>query len=368
MLLSRLLLKQFRNYTELDIELHPHLNILTGENGQGKTNILESIYCLSLVKSFRTSKDTEMVQFGRDTSTIAGDYQSDHGVTHKIVMIQNGRRKSISLDGKRVIRHSDLIGQFPLVLFSPEDHRITSGTPAERRKFLDILLSQANRSYLKTLQEYQRILRQRNQLLALLAEKKISIQELEIWNETLAEAGCSLIDSRRKFLHNIAEPLKEYYSSISENKGVLEIHYAHSSVEEIETKEQYQEALASVFGKEVALSKTIIGPHRDDIVLTIDGRDVRKHASRGEQKSVLLALKLIELNYLKTKTGATPVLLLDDIYSELDTGRQKHVFETICRFGQTFITSATRINFPSPDNSTFIVTNGNLVRQQSSPK
>ncbi len=368
MQLTRLQLKHFRNYAELDVEFHPHINILTGQNGQGKTNILESIYCLSLVKSFRTSKDAEMVRFGQEESIISGDYRSDQGVSHKIVVVQTGRKKTISLDSKRVNRHSDLIGQFPLVLFSPEDHRITSGTPAERRKFLDILLSQANRGYLKTLQEYQRILRQRNQLLALFAERKISRRELEIWDETLAEAGCKIIENRSSFLQSIAESLKEYYNSISEDKGTLEIHYAHASARKITTKEEYLEALTGVFAKEVAVSKTIIGPHRDDIVLTIEGRDVRKHASRGEQKSVLLALKLIELNYLKKKTGVDPVLLLDDIYSELDTNRQKQVLETICRFGQTFITSATKINFPSPDSSTYMVTNGNLIHQQSSPK
>ncbi|RMD87980.1 MAG: DNA replication/repair protein RecF [Calditrichaeota bacterium] len=362
MILERLQLHHFRNYDELDIGFSPGINQIIGENGSGKTNLLESIYCLGLVKSFRTVKDADLVQLHQSFFQITGEFVNELSVRHTITIYYANGHKAVSLDGKKVSRHSAIIGFLPIVLFNPEDHRITSGSPSERRRFLDILLSQSDKSYLASLQEYHAILKQRNKLLCRIAEGQAGPSELDIWDLSFAKTATQIIALRLKFLHEIADSFAEAYQQISNEKQSLKAIYLTQDERCLEGEEAFLNCLRLQRKKEMLLQKTMIGPHRDDLKFVLDGRDVRKHASRGEQKSVLLALKFIEYTYLKSRTETHPILLLDDVYSELDEQRQKNLFMHLTQIGQVFITATQQHPLPATHHQSYHVRNGNVVQ------
>ena len=366
MILRQLHLRHFRNYDELAIDLNHQINEIVAENGKGKTNLLEAIYCLGLIKSFRTSNDSEIVQFGHDHFTISADLENELGVKHKEVIHYENKRKSVTIDGKRVSKHSALLGFLPVVLFVPEDHRITSGTPAERRKFIDILLSQADQRYLQVLQEYNKVLKQRSKLLARVQEGRAAADELHAWDLSLATAGYQLTKLRIDFLNEISAKLEHFYAVISNQQGHLQARYSPSDSKTQEGVDEYRQRLLTLRNHEIQRQQTLIGPHRDDIQFSIDARDVRRHTSRGEQKSVLLALKLVEFQYLHEKSKTKPVLLLDDISSELDSERQEHFLANLEEVGQTIISTTKRQSLPAKEHVSFSIRDGNLVRLQPS--
>jgi len=366
MILRQLHLRHFRNYDALDIELDPQINEIVAENGKGKTNLIEAIYCLGLLKSFRTASDSEIVQFGHNYFSIHADLENELGVKHKEVIHYENKRKDVTVDGKRLSKHSALLGFLPVVLFVPEDHRITSGTPAERRKFIDILLSQADQRYLQSLQEYAKALKQRSKLLARLQEGRAAVSELDAWDLTLATAGHRLTTLRIEFLKEIATRLEQFYTIISNQQGLLQASYSPSDPKTTEGTDEYRQRLLALRSHEIQRQQTLIGPHRDDIRFYIDARDVRRHSSRGEQKSVLLALKLVEFQYLHEKAQTKPILLLDDIASELDAMRRKSFFDSIEEVGQTVVTTTSKQKLPAEACASFRIRDGGLVRLQFS--
>ena len=343
MFLRQLKLCNFRNYQKADIEFSPGLNFIYGRNAQGKTNFLEAIYLLCLGRSFRLARNQDLLEYRSDFFTLQGKISKDNKIDKAIALnyVKDGI-KEISIDRKRLNRHSAIFGQFPVVVMAPDEFKITSGGPSERRRFIDILLSQVSLSYLSDLQEYNRVLKQRNKILQDIKENKsVSEAALEPWTQKLIKAGSKILVRRISFVEDFSELLNTLYKHVSEKESelrmTLDSTVAYNNEETIE--KSFQIELQKAKGKELFLGNTLIGPHRDDLILEIDGLDLRRFGSRGEHKSVVIALKIAEFKYLKQKQDETPIFLLDDCYSELDEFREANVFQTIQGLGQIFLTS-----------------------------
>lgn len=359
MIIERLSLKNFRNYEELSIQLNPSVNYITGKNGQGKTNLVESIYCLGLTKSFRTNSDTDLTLKGESGFHILGEFKKENLVKHKVAVVFENKKKAISIDGKRLQRHSLIVGMIPVVLYHPDDHQLTAGAPGERRRWLDIVLSQGDHIYLNDLQRFRQVLKQKNALIEKIRIGENKKGDLEYWNHVFAQHVFSILTKRLAFIEEIREKAIETYQQISGKNEILFLKYATQLGSEIESPEKIEINLNKGQEAELKAGTSLLGPHRDDLTIFIDEKEVRKHASRGEHKSVLLALKLIEHTFLRLRAGTTPIFILDDIYSELDDSRQKNIVDEVCKLGQTFITSTER-EFRSAKNEMnfFEVKNG----------
>jgi len=341
--LEKLSLVNFRNYTETEAAFSPDLNLIYGLNAQGKTNFLEAIYLVCLGRSFRVAKNQELVKKDSSFFTIEGGLTLDNQIKKKAVLryIKDGK-KEISIDRKKLTKHSKIFGQFPIVVMAPDEFKITSGGPSERRRFIDISLSQVSLSYLTNLQEYTRILKQRNSVLQQIRDEQgVSETSIEPWTQRLVEVGCEIINARNKFILEFSEVLQAIYKKYTDSRDKLKI-LIESTVtiqKEICAMEDFYNALGSVKKKERILGMTLVGPHRDDLIFQINQMDLRKYGSRGEHKSVLVALKIAEFRYLKTNLDETPIMLLDDCYSELDNLREEKVFNSLNELGQIFMTS-----------------------------
>lgn len=350
MILRKLRLLNFRNYAQLELNFSPTTNLFCGANAQGKSNLLEAIHCLSLTRSFRTSAEQELLRFGADTGEVAGEYVDALGTEHLLTIIyRREQTKQISLDRKRLNSHAALVGKFPIVLFSPESHRITAGVPAERRRFVDVLLSQGSHVYLADLQEYNRILRQRNALLAQLytSEANTAKRTLTAWDESLALYGCKIIQARYQFVQENADLLQQAYAHIAASSHLLQLAYRSQfdtlRIDEI-TPQQFLARLGEYRVREKLRGQTLVGPHRDDLELSINGADLRRFGSRGEHKSVIMALKMLETAYLKQKLNTVPIILLDDLISELDETRARQCVQYFSGRGQLFISAVSLID------------------------
>lgn len=340
------------------------MNYIIGKNGQGKTNLLESIFCLAISKSFRTANDSDLIELGESSFEIHGELMSELSVEHSVSIVFSNGKKSVRSNQKRLPRHSALIGMVPMVLFSPEDHKVTGGAPSERRAFLDILLSQADRNYLHQLQEYHKILRQRNRLLHLIADGEEKPDLLDSWDAALVSSGAAVTKARLRFLQKVKDDLQNAYAEIANNRVELRSHYRYAEDISIDGSASYLESLQKLRKKEIARKQTLIGPHRDDVAFLLGERDVKKHASRGEQKSVLLALKMIEFHYLKNRKEITPILLIDDLQSELDESRQINLISRLTDIGQTFVTSTDRLKPRLQDENAYLVESGVVAPHQ----
>lgn len=349
MILRRIRLLNFRNYAQLDLAFSETTNFFSGDNAQGKSNLLEAIHCLSLTRSFRTSADQELLRFGADAAEVTGEYRDERGSSHGVtILYRREQNKQISLDRKRVNSHAALVGKFPVVLFSPESHRITAGAPVERRRFLDILLSQGSPIYLADLQEYNRILRQRNALLAEFTNATNGpppAGTLAAWDESLALYGCKIIQARYQFVQNNAALLQQVYAQISASSHSLLIAYrsqfeAKAQSEEI-TPQRFLERLGEYRKQEKQRGQTLVGPQRDDLELSINGVDLRRFGSRGEHKSAIMALKMMETEYLEQKLSTAPIILVDDLVSELDEARARQCLQYFSGRAQLFVSAVS---------------------------
>lgn len=342
--MEKLSLCNYRNYEEAEVSFSAGINLVYGKNAQGKTNLLESIYLLCLGRSFRVSKNDELIREEASHFTISGSFILDSKLQKKVVVhcTRNGK-KEISVDGKRLQRHSKLFGSFPIVVTSPDDYRISEGGPAERRKFVDILLSQVSVSYLTNLQEYHRILRQRNKLLQDFREgTQHDHGVLEPWSAALIEYGCQIMRQRFAFLREFRDVLRRIYAEYTQSNDELGIQWdasVSSTDAESELEDGFKRRLNQLRAAELATGRTLVGPHRDDLVLYVNGKPLRRFGSRGEHKSALISLKIAEYHFLKEKVQETPVVLLDDYYSELDDEREAKVFKSLTGLGQVFVTT-----------------------------
>ena len=371
MILRSLELLRFRNYSNERVQFDDQRNIFCGRNAQGKSNILEAIYVLCISRSFRTRFEKEAIQFKEHDCSVRGEFVLDNGRTRNVVFYYNRKEgKQVSIDRNRITRMSDYIGQFPVVLSSPEEYDLTSGPPASRRRFMDILFSQLSTSYLHDLQDYLQVLKQRNAILNDAKYNRRNVSAIiEPWNDSLVEKGSRIIWNRLAFSDQINTLVESIYSKLSDSGERLNFSYGNfAGISEFEElKKAFIERLLSNYQQEIERGKTLTGPHRDDYIFTIDGKDLRKYGSRGQHKTVLIALMIAEYKMIKEKKKETPLILVDDLFSELDRTREEKIIQYLQNMGQNFLTTTLpvkeSIHYTGMNNIThFEVKNGLLEK------
>ena len=325
-------LKNYRNYEELHMELSQGTNILYGDNAQGKTNILEAVYVCCTTKSHRGAKDKDMIHFGEDESHIK--LQIKKGVVPcRIDMhLKKNKTKGIAVDGIPIRKASQLFGLVNVVFFSPEDLNIIKNGPSERRRFIDMELCQLDKVYVHSLVQYNKVLLQRNKLLKELGFHPEYEATLDVWDEQLVRFGKEVIKARRDFIHQLGDIIKEMHTKLSGGKENIEVIYDPDTEEN-----ELEEAVRKSRPQDMKQKTTLAGPHRDDISFVVNGIDIRRFGSQGQQRTVALSLKLSELELVKKISRDDPVLLLDDVLSELDSSRQNQLLDAIQDI-QTMIT------------------------------
>jgi DNA replication and repair protein RecF len=344
MIVTRIQLQHFRNHTASELEFGEGVNALLGDNGQGKTNILEAISYLGLTKSFYAATDARVVQFDEASFEVGGVMRDRGGREHHIVVEyrRTAGEKEFTVNGLRPERLATVIGRFPLVILSPDHGAITSGGPSERRKFLDITLAQVSPAYLEDLLEYRRVLRQRN---LLLAEGRrwgsLSVAALDPWTASLAVHAARIVARRRAFAGEFTGYVEPAYGRLvpsGERPGCEYVGAVDGDgVGEIEAG--LLKALERASREERQRGVTLVGPHRDDLRLLINGKDVQQFASQGQHKTLLVAIKIAEFRYVQERRDEPPVLLLDDVFSELDRARARRILELVETLGQCMITA-----------------------------
>lgn len=344
MRLASLTLQNFRSYRKLHLDFHPGVNILYGYNAAGKTNILESAFFLATSKSHRTHQDQELITWGEPELAVRGVLDSGYGRIEAEIRYQAGKRKQIRLGGSHV-RVVDLLGRIPVVFFAPDDLQMLKGSPALRRRYFDLFLSQSHPPYFAALQSYLGVLAQRNALLRQLREGDGSASTLDVWDEQLVDYAAEVVAYRLQALRLVGERAREAQSQLSQGHELLTLSYDFSAGEPVGTRDETRNALRRALQQrrreELARAQTTVGPHRDDLQVRLNGVEARSYGSQGQQRSAVLALKLAELAYLRQHLGTDPVLLLDDVTSELDGGRRSLLLEAVGGEAQTFITCTT---------------------------
>lgn len=332
MIIKSLELSSFRNYEALSIEFSRGVNILYGDNAQGKTNILEAICVCATTKSQKGSRDKEMIKLGEEESHIRMYVERDE-ITHKLDMhLRRAKVKTAAIDGLAVKKSSELYGFLHIISFSPEDLSIIKDGPAERRRMIDMELCQLDKIYLHELTKYNKVLEQRNNLLKQIGFDPRLADTLQIWDEQLAEYGIKIIAARKAFIKCLNELVGPVHDRLSGGKEELTLGY-EPNVE----PEEFLKALRDDKEKELILKSTLHGPHRDDISFYLGGEDIRKFGSQGQQRTSALSLKLAEIELVRKTIKDDPVLLLDDVLSELDRNRQTQLLDSIKDI-QTIIT------------------------------
>lgn len=332
MIIKSLELENFRNYAELSISFDSGTNILYGDNAQGKTNILESIYLSATTKSHKGSKDKELINFEAQEAHIR-TYVMKDGLENRVDMhLRKNKTKGIAINGQKIKKAADLLGLLNVVFFSPEDLSIIKNGPSERRRFVDMELCQLDSFYLYNLNNYNKIVNQRNKLLKDLSFNPNLRDTLFIWDSQLVSYGSKIIERRTAFVKQLNEIIYDIHVRLSGGKEALEVVYEPDiALCELET------GLKNSQEKDIKLKQTTVGPHRDDFSFLVDGIDIRKFGSQGQQRTAALSLKLSEIEIVKKITKDTPLLLLDDVLSELDSSRQNYLLNSIGDI-QTIIT------------------------------
>jgi DNA replication and repair protein RecF len=340
MFLSSIGLRNIRKHTDTKIEFTNKLNYIVGGNGVGKTTILESIYYLCTTKSCITSSDSEVVRIGENNFGIQGYFV---GLTNDHVQVfysHTENKKVYILSNKYVPRFSDIIGKFPVVLLSPSDHSITQGYPAERRRFVDSVISQASRTYLNLLIEYNRTLKQRTYLLNRLKENNSrDFSELKAWNEKLIKTGVEIIAHRIEFVDEFESYIRDSYQKILMNKEKPKIRYYFlDGKSPNNSEESFTQILNQRIEDEIRRGSNLVGPHKDDFIFDINGISLKNYGSQGQHKTFQTVLRFAEFFYIKDKTGIPPLFLLDDVFGELDAERAAAISDYLSSVGQAIIT------------------------------
>lgn len=345
--LEELHLKGFRNYHNQRLHFHPRLNLVIGENAQGKTNLLESIYYLSVTRSFRTNRDNELANFEDRYFYVKGSFVKDEFKHIIQVSYRLNEQLKVSVNRKQGDRFAHL-QHFPVIIFSPDDLQIIKDGPAIRRRFLNLEGSRLNPLYFEDLKNYQRSLTQRNYLLK---EKRdhLKIKEyLEPWDYKLAELGSSIINSRLILIDALEKEARIFFEKMTGSLEKLTLRYS-STVDfnnnPDTTMNNFLNALSKKRDAELKKGSTMIGPHLDDLKIMINGFDSRRFSSQGQKRTAALALKMAEVSLFKLRTDESPIILLDDVFSEFDTSRKMHLLEFLKgTAGQCFISTATGLN------------------------
>ena len=358
MIIKSIELTNFRNYESLNLEFDKGTNILYGDNAQGKTNVLEAIYLSSNTKSHKGSKDQDIIKFGENEAHLRTYLEKDGDVYKVDMHLRKSGSKIIAVNGQKLKKAAGLLGLLNVVFFSPEDLSIIKNGPSERRRFIDMELCQLDNFYLYNLNNYNKIVNQRNKLLKDIYTNYSLKDTLDIWDSQLISYGSKIIERRIAFVNQLNEIIYDIHKKLSGDKEEILIKYEPNVfIEDFEKKlKQNQE-------KDIKLKMTTVGPHRDDICIDVNGIDIRKFGSQGQQRTAALSLKLSEIELVKKITKDTPVLLLDDVLSELDSNRHKYLLDSIGNI-QTIITCTGLDDFVNDRfeiNKVFKVSNGKIV-------
>jgi DNA replication and repair protein RecF len=342
MYLKSLSVYNFKNFEELNIALPDGIVCFTGLNGEGKTNLLDAIHYLSFCKSFLVSSDVLNIRFNEAYFAIQGTFiNKDNKEDVIYCAVKPGERKIFKKNQKEYTKLAEHIGNYPLVIISPLDSNLITEGSDERRRFLDSIISQYNKEYLEKLISYNKVLLQRNTLLKQFAEKgSFNYSVLEIWDAQLGVLGDFIYKERKKFIEKFLPVFHQYFEIISNNKESVSIHYVSQLSQDI----KMEDLLSSSINKDRAAQYTTVGIHKDDLEFLIKEFPLKKHASQGQQKSFVIALKLAQFEFLKQKKGEAPILLLDDIFDKLDDTRIARLIELVSKdnFGQVFITDTQK--------------------------
>lgn len=344
--LESLKLDHYRNYSDLTLEFSSGVNVFLGENAQGKTNLLESIYVLALARSHRTSSDKDLVQWQAKEATISGRVKRSISETPLSLHFSNKGKKA-RVNHLEQSKLSHYIGQLNVILFAPEDLELVKGAPSVRRRFIDMEFGQMNPLYLYNTTQYKRILKERNAYLKRLQLKQTTDTVfLDILSEQLVDVGSQILIARQEFLNKLELAAQPIHAEISDQREALKLRYMSSvdfasdaSLEEV--KSVFADALSRQRSREIMQGSTMVGPHRDELQFDVNGNNVAVFGSQGQQRTTALAIKLAEIDLMQQETGEYPVLLLDDVLSELDASRQTHLLLAIQDKVQTFITAPT---------------------------
>jgi len=360
----RLGLTNFRNYRQLELRLPPRLVVIQGDNAQGKTNLLEAIHMLATTKSHRASSDRDLIHQAAATedfpfARISADVQRERGNLSVDIVLRLEKagppatkdttaspsaiplRKRIRVND--IVRRAiDLVGQVNVVMFSAQDIDLVAGTPSLCRRYLDVVNSQTDSDYLRSLQRYNRVLLQRNHLLKLLQERQAQPDQLQFWDKELVGNGSYIVMQRQRLVTALNKLAREIHSELSGRTEKLGIVYLPSIDKDeslVEIESRFRQALYQTRRKEIAAGMTLVGPHRDSLQFQVNEADMSRYGSRGQQQTVILSLKLAEARYIQTSVGDSPILLLDDVFSELDHHRRQHLLESIVSFQQVLISA-----------------------------
>ena len=343
-LLRALAVRDFRNLARVQLEPPDDGMLVIGDNGHGKSNLLEAIYYLQLLRSIRGARDPDLVRFGADGFHLRADVRSDRASEIAVGFARQGKRKRVRLDGVECERLSDAVGALPTVMFSPADVELVAGSPSARRRYLDIMLAVTSRGYLHALQRYRAALVRRNAALRSAVRQPAGRADarVDVWEAPLAEHGATLLDERRDWVARVRERFAELCATIGE-EGAVAIRYQSSlspvdAASRAETQDALAKALEAQRAGDLRFGLTRVGPHRDDLLITLAGadgtaRDLRVFGSAGQQRSAAIALRLLESETLRERRGAAPLVLLDDPFAELDVRRAARIVELLSRAG-----------------------------------
>ena len=357
MIIKSIKLENFRNYENLELSFEKGTNILYGDNAQGKTNVLEAVYLSATTKSHKGSKDKEIIRFGQDEAHIRTNLDKE-GMEYRVDMhLKKSKSKGIAVNGQHLKKAAQLLGLLNVVFFSPEDLSIIKNGPSERRSFVDMELCQIDKYYLYNLNQYNKIVNQRNKLLKDFYHNTDIYETLHVWDMQLVTYGKQIIERRKEFVDQLNEIIYGIHKNLSGGREELVIVYEPDT-----EAENFEYELQKFREKDIKYKMTSVGPHRDDFSFVVNGVDIRKYGSQGQQRTAALSLKLSEIELVKKVTGDNPVLLLDDVLSELDSNRQNYLLNNIGNI-QTIITCTGLdefINNRFSIDKIFKVTNGRI--------
>lgn len=355
MYIKKIKLINFRNYIEQEINLNKNINIIYGYNGEGKTNIIESIFLCSIGKSFRTNKEKELINFNKNITSLYIEYEKKDRDGN--IKIEISDKKNIFINGIKIKKLSDLLGNMNIVIFTPDDINILKDGPQKRRRFLDIMISQLRPNYVNILNSYNKTLEQRNNYLKQIKFDNKEDNMLDIWNEKLAEYGEKIYKYRNEFIEKIKIKIENIHKDITENKEKINIEY----ISDCFNKEEYLNLLKQRKNLDIIKGFTTKGIHRDDFIIYINGEQVNIYGSQGQNRTAILSLKVSELEVIYDEIGEYPILLLDDFMSELDEKRRRNFLYNI-KDKQVIITCTDKFEVRDENFSTYHIQNGKLIK------
>lgn len=359
MIIKSIELCNFRNYKREEFQFHEGTNVLYGDNAQGKTNVLEAIFVGGTTKSHKGSKDADMIMKGKEESHIRY-FVEKNDCTFKVeIHMKRGKAKGIAIDGLPITSSKDLMGLCNIIFFSPEDLSIIKDGPEQRRRFMNMELCQLNKAYLYYLTQYKKVLKQRNSLLKQIQKNESLKNTLEIWDNQLVEHGTKIINIREEFVDQIGIIMKEKHRNLTGGLEEIEVSYKPNCQSQDFGRRLFMEG-----DRDVLLGTTTVGPHRDDMIFYIGGQEIKTYGSQGQKRTAALSLKMAEIEIVENKIGEKPILLLDDVLSELDRSRQNYLLENIKGI-QTIITCTGLEEFVKNGiniNQTFEIVEGRIKK------